>query len=519
MNNDENMKDGILENPEGDVPVYSDAVQQNTGNAKDDTENFAHETEQSNVNVSAETNIYRSLSTEAPMNGEPAGSEREQHDAIASRKAEISRLQEEIRREEELKKAQMKKEKKENRKRGVPFWGCILIAVIFTVIGCASTILILMKVPIPFSEDSFIGEIVSSYSESVVKNKNSNIVAGEDTTVGGTVVSAGSDVTINVETNEVASAVYAKANQSVVGIRVVASTANMPWAQATYAVVGEGSGIVYSEDGLIVTNYHVIADALSDGTLVSGNEIRVFLDSSLTEYHTAELKGYDTTSDLAVLKIDVNGLTPLELADSDTIEIGETAIAIGSPGGLEFMNSVSAGIISGLNRNLSTDDGIAYNLLQTTAAINPGNSGGALLNSEGQLIGICVMKLVSDGYEGMGFAIASNTVDDIVSDIVDNGSVVRPQLGVTINTTYTATEAKNYNMPVGAWVYSIAEDSAADKAGIKINDIIVSFDGVEIADFYGLRTELLKHSPGDTVEVKVYRDGEYMTLEVVLDYE
>lgn len=397
---------------------------------------------------------------------------------------------------------------KEKQKKSVRAGHCFFISFICTVVGCVAVAVTLLFMLGYFDENENKNPALNS---GVVQN-------GSETVVSGTVVKPGSDVTINVETDNVATAVYAKTNQSVVGIRVVTSSSYSPWASETYTVVGEGSGIVYSSDGTIVTNYHVIADALStDGALNPGYEIRVYLDTSLKTYSLAELKGFDSTTDLAVLKVNITGLTPLSLADISKVEIGETAIAIGSPGGLEFMNSVSSGIVSGLNRNLQTDEGISYNLIQTTAAINPGNSGGALLNSQGELIGICVMKLVSTGYESMGFAISADTVQSIVTQILESGKVTRAALGVRISSNYTETEAQQYNLPAGAWVYSVTKGSAAEKAGIKSGDIIIGFNDSTISNFYDLKNALSKLKPGDSATVKVYRDGKNLTLTVVLD--
>ncbi|MBE7065855.1 MAG: PDZ domain-containing protein [Ruminococcaceae bacterium] len=400
--------------------------------------------------------------------------------------------------------------KEEKKKKTVGVGTCIAISSICTVIGCI-IVAVLMICLYGIFDDGKDRNNNASLNNGIVDN-------GSDTTVSGEVIKPGSDVTINVETDNVANAVYAKANQSVVGIRVVTSTSYAPWANETYQIMGEGSGVVYSEYGIIVTNYHVISAALnSKGTMDSSCEIRVHLDTSLETYSKATLKGYDATTDLAVLKIDIKGLTPVDFADAEKVEIGETAIAIGSPGGLEFMNSVSSGIVSGLNRNLQTEDGIAYDLIQTTAAINPGNSGGALLNAEGELLGICVMKLVSTGYESMGFAISSGTVKSVVTQILKEGKVTRAALGVMISNDYDATEAAQYDLPVGAWVHSVNDGSAAEKGGIKKGDIIVGLDEFEISSFYDLRNALLEHKPGETIKVKVYRNGKYLTLTVVLD--
>jgi serine protease Do len=249
-------------------------------------------------------------------------------------------------------------------------------------------------------------------------------------------------------------------------------------------------------------------------------EVRVYLKTDLSEFFVASIVGYDTVTDLAVLKIDVTGLAPVEFADSDEVMVGDIAIAIGSPGGLEFMNSVSKGIISGVNRNIVMGSGSsAYDLIQTDAAINPGNSGGALLNSEGKLIGISAIKIVSTDYEGMGFAIASNTIADIVEKLIRDRIVIRPALGVTVNTNYNNTIARQYGYPVGALVYQVMRGSAADKAGMRENDIIVEFAGNRVNNFYELRKELLKFAPGDEVTIKVFRPSseKEIELKVVLD--
>lgn len=397
----------------------------------------------------------------------------------------------------------------QTKKKSVGLGTCIAVSAVSTVIGCIIVAVVLL----------FVGGVFDKNGTGKNPSLNSGIVqSGEDTVVSGTVINPGSNVTINVDSDSLANAVYAKVNQSVVGIRVVTASSYAPWASETYTIAGEGSGIVYSEDGIIVTNHHVIRAALDkNGKINSSYQVRVYLDTSLETYSLAELKGFDAATDLAVLKINITGLTPLKFADASKIEIGEDAFVVGSPGGLEFMNSISSGIVSGLNRNIKTEDGIAYNLIQTTAAINPGNSGGAMLNADGELLGICVIKLVSTGYENMGFAISADTVENIVAQILTNGKVSRAALGIRISNNYTATEAAQYGMPVGVWVYSVTDDSAADDAGIKPKDIIVAINDAEISSFYDLRTELLKYKPGESIKVKVYRDGKYLTVNVVLD--
>lgn len=406
----------------------------------------------------------------------------------------IRRMKEELK----LAKQEERKRRKEDRGRGgsgLSVGGSIALAFFCTAVGCALALLLLTAVPTPKTS------LLARYTQYFGTNSVSNVVT----------VPPANDVTIQVSDSNVDSlveAIYQKAQASCVGIRVTETTGRF-WDQTT-ETVGEGSGIVYSKDGLIVTNHHVVEAAIDTrtGKVADDFTIRVYLQTDLSVFCKAELVGFDATTDLALLKIQVDGeLLPITFADSSTISVGEMAVAIGSPGGLEFMNSVSSGIISGVDRNISTDTGIAYGLLQTDAAINPGNSGGALLNKKGELIGICVIKLVSTGYEGMGFAITSNTIRSIVETLKTDGVVVRPSLGVTVDTTYNLTLAEQMNFPVGALVVEVSPGTAADKAGLKVDDIICGINDVTIQTFYDLRNELLKYKPGDTITLKVFRTG------------
>lgn len=408
-------------------------------------------------------------------------------------------------------------------KRGVSMGKCIVITLIGMAITLVTTFVLLFFWRLPIVRNSLFGPLLDRYFPSLTEE---NVNTPSSTVVGGTEVPGGSNVEITIEGDRSinAAAVYAKCEQSVVGIRVVASSSGSPWQQATYVTVGEGSGVIYSADGYVITNHHVIRDAINaSGSVASDYEIRVYLDKSLRSYSVATIVGADATTDLAVLKINAENLTPIEFADSSKIAVGDEVFAIGSPGGLEFMNSLSNGIVSGVNRNISTDDGVAYDLIQTNTAINPGNSGGALLDTEGKLIGICFLKIVADGYEGMGFAISSNTVSDIIKILIEDGAVSRPQLGISVNTNYNPTAAAEAGLPAGAWVYEVTKGSAADRAGIQPNNIITAFNGVEIQDYNGLREQLLKCKPGETVTLTVYRyagisgKGEYADIRVTLD--
>ena len=243
------------------------------------------------------------------------------------------------------------------------------------------------------------------------------------------------------------------------------------------------------------------------------------------------LVGSDNLSDLAVLTIDASVATKaLEFADSNKIQVGQTAIAIGSPMGKEFASSVTKGIISGVNRSVPVDTNGDHqadwdmNLLQTDAAINSGNSGGALINSAGQLIGINSSKLAKVGVEGMGFAIPSSDVVDIISQLESKGQVVRPALGIS----YTSLDVvhPDYRAQVmgldeedvnGAFITEVASGGAADKAGLKAYDLITAVDGQAVEKTNDLRKLLYQHQVGDTIKLKIRRGKEEMEVDVKLD--
>lgn len=257
---------------------------------------------------------------------------------------------------------------------------------------------------------------------------------------------------------------------------------------------GSGSGIIISEDGYIVTNQHVIADA---------TEIVVVLNTGDEE--VATVVGADTKTDLAVLKINRTGLSAATLGDSTTAEVGDLAVAIGNPLGQEFAGTVTAGVISAVNRKM-TVDGRTYNLIQTDAAINPGNSGGALVDKHGKVIGINSIKMSQSGVEGIGFAIAISEAKPIIDDLMNSGYVSgRTQIGIT------ATESRN-----GLSVYSVAANSGAEKAGIRKGDLIVKADGTAVTTVDGLNEIKDEKNPGDTITLTVIRDGNLVDIKVTL---
>ncbi|MBR6573113.1 MAG: trypsin-like peptidase domain-containing protein [Clostridia bacterium] len=322
-------------------------------------------------------------------------------------------------------------------------------------------------------------------------------------------------ININVQNMDatVVEAVAKKVTPSVVGIRTTISVNN--FFGGTSESSGEGSGVVYTDDGYIITNYHVIAEAVE----YSGNspEISVFLANGNEEGYKATVVGYNISHDLAVIKIDAKGLTPVELADSSDLKVGQFVVAIGNPGGLEFMGSVTYGVISGLNRIISdTNSSSAVELIQTDAAINPGNSGGALVNTEGKLVGVNSSKIVSESYEGMGFSIPTNTTKDICDKIIAKEYDPDPYIGVTISERYDAETLKRYGFPVGAVVYSVASGSPAEAAGIKSGDIITEFNGVEITEYTVLEQAISSCKPKDTVTIKIYRSRKYYSANITV---
>lgn len=301
-----------------------------------------------------------------------------------------------------------------------------------------------------------------------------------------------------------AAQVVSKVKQSVVAVETYDLRSVDPSA--------EGSGIISSSDGYIVTNAHVISGGQKFEVVVTA------ADGS-TKSYDAKVVGSDTRSDLAVLKIDATGLSAATFGNSDQVQVGESVLAIGNPGGTEFAGSVTSGIISATNRQISTN-GYSQTVLQTDAAINPGNSGGALVNMYGQVIGITSSKIEETGFEGMGFAIPINNAKPIVDSIIKNGYVTgRVKLGISVE-PFTSYQAKLYNLPTGLLVDSVDSSSDAAAQGIKKSDIITKINNVTVAtgdsstwydNFYN---EESKYKAGDTVTLTVarYTNGSAQTL-------
>lgn len=358
----------------------------------------------------------------------------------------------------------------------------------------------------------FLSLIIGTVSGGIISLIVSGVMNNSDVaqiTDIGTTTNENVNINIDETAETVVEAVARKVTPSVVGIRTTTSVMN--FFGGTSESSGNGSGVVYSNDGYIITNYHVISSTIGNS---SSSKIEIFLDSESEEAYTAELIGYNISSDLAVLKIDAKNLTPIEFTDSDALKVGQYVITVGSPGGLEFMDSVTYGVISGLNRVVSSDSDIK--LIQTDAAINPGNSGGALVNSKGKLVGINSAKIVAEEFEGMGFAIPSNSVKKICENIISKQNEPEPYIGISISEKYTAEVLEYYGYPAGAVVLSVAVNSPAENAGLLKGDIITEFNEVEISDYTKLEDAVKDCSPGQTVKLTVYRDGKLYSAKITV---
>lgn len=267
---------------------------------------------------------------------------------------------------------------------------------------------------------------------------------------------------------------------------------------------GVGSGVIFDKAGYIVTNNHVVGTAktvivsLADGQSTEGTVV-----------------GRDARTDLAVVKINMDNLPVAEFGDSDSLQVGEPAIAIGNPLGLEFQGTVTVGVISSLNRTIGAE-GQSMKLIQTDAAINPGNSGGALVDADGKVIGINSAKISQEGVEGLGFAIPINAARPILQDLITNGKVVRPYLGLYgLDQQMAARFGMQLNAQ-GIYVYRVVPGGPLDQAGLQHGDVIVKLDGTDVKDFASLQSVMDKHKVGDSVTVDYTRNGMNREATIVL---
>lgn len=334
---------------------------------------------------------------------------------------------------------------------------------------------------------------------------------------GGTVIYEGNRPTVQTMVNNnngepmTPEQLYAANLASCVGI-TVNTTVNIFGQTTTSAATG--SGFVLTQDGYIVTNYHVIEDAANDSSV----SIEVsFADG--TKY-TAQLVGGEQDNDIAVLKIDATGLQHVTLGNSSQLVVGESVYAIGNPLG-ELTFTFTGGYVSAKDRSVTMSDGTVMNMLQTDTAINSGNSGGPLFNEYGQVIGIVSAKLSSSSnseasVEGLGFAIPINDVKDMVTSIIEHGYVTgKPNVGILMKDV--PQEAQQYGVPAGSEVLAVLDGSGAGKAGLQAGDIITAVNGTAVSGSEALKAAVQDCKAGDKVTFSVYRDGDTVELEITLD--
>lgn len=297
--------------------------------------------------------------------------------------------------------------------------------------------------------------------------------------------------------------IIAKNENSAVAI-TTESVSTDTWARQ-YVTEGAGSGIVYSEDGYIITNNHVIEGA---------STINVTFNDGKS--YEASLVAADSQSDIAVLKIDADGLTPVSFNDSDSLSVGDLAVVIGNPLGT-LAGTATEGIVSGLEREI-TIDGKSMTLIQVSASVNPGNSGGGVFDQQGNLIGLVVAKSSGSDVEGLGFAIPSNTVQSVVKSLIENGYVAgRPAAGITIVDLSSVTDAMKYGVKqTGVYIQEVTGKNAK-AAGLEAGDLVYMVDGEKVTSSDMLVRTIQKHQVGDKVKLTVVRGDEMKDIELTLE--
>ena len=329
------------------------------------------------------------------------------------------------------------------------------------------------------------------------------------------ITSGGSNTAISLaDYTGTATAVAEKVQPSIVGIQIEYSVTSLMFGSYSTTATASGSGIIISEDGYILTNNHVVSSSSNSSyyQMSEAQKITVSLYNS-DETYEAKIIGTDSQTDLAIIKIEAIGLTAAELGDSDSVKVGEFAMAIGNPLGLD--SSVTCGIVSAINREVTDEDGNKYVAIQTDAAINSGNSGGALVNSEGKVIGINTLKLSGTGVEGIGFAIPISNTLEITKQLIQYNKVIRPYIGIS-GREITESLSQRYNLPIGIYISEIENFSAAEIAGLKIGDVIVAADGTKVSTMNELNEIKNAHSVGDNLILTISREGEIFDVTLKL---
>lgn len=354
----------------------------------------------------------------------------------------------------------------------------------------------------------FTNKYLSNHEKNENENKKENILY------------KGSYSSVNLdEYSKTSEGVAQSVLPSIVGIKVQYGV-NSPFLRDnSYKAEAAGSGIILSKDGYILTNNHIVSPKKSETPFYSisdAQNIKVTFNSSddkKIEDADAEIVGVDPITDLAVIKVKRDDLIPAKIGDSDKVKIGQFAMAVGSPLGLN--STVTAGIISGVNRKIDVGDGKSYNTIQTDASINEGNSGGALVNSKGEVIGINTLKFAGSGIEGMGFAIPINQTKPIAKEIIEHKKVLRPTLGVKAS-EITEDIASVLNIKNGVIVREVIKGSSAEEAGLKENDIITKFNNKEISTVSDINAEKINLKDGDKVTAEVIRNGQKINLDIIM---
>ena len=352
---------------------------------------------------------------------------------------------------------------------------------------------------------------VPSIKNKLFKNPsyNSNTSTLNNGTVNQVSLSKYSDTSVYAANKILPSIVGIKVEYSVNALTSIFGMQTQP-----QTATATGSGIIISDDGYILTNNHIVANTSSESyyEISEATNVTVTLFNDTNEYK-GKIVGKDEQTDLAVIKIDKSGLAKAEFADSDSIKVGEFAMAVGNPLGMN--SSVTCGVVSAVNREVTDSDGKKFILIQTDAAINAGNSGGALVNSEGKVIGINTLKLSGTGIEGMGFAIPINSTTDITSQLIQFSKVKRPHIGIYGMDLDEKTAKKN-KLEVGVYVKAVDDFSPAEKAGLKPGDVIIEVEGKKIKTMEELNKVKNDHKIGDELKIKVNRDKEDRELTITL---
>lgn len=392
-----------------------------------------------------------------------------------------------------------KKDKKPN--TGPGFGKTIALPFVSGIVG--ATLVLGICFSVPNIKNNIVG------STNTVRDNNSNINYNN----------VNLDLVSLSDISDTGVAVAQKVLPSIVGISVEYSV-NSLFSRNPSTATAEGSGVIISSDGYILTNNHVIDTSSSTSSssyyeVNKASKIQVYLYNDDTPYD-AKIVGTDEQTDLAVIKIDKTDLTAAELGDSDTVQVGEWCMSVGNPLGMR--STVCQGSISALNRQITDTEGKTYTVMQTDAAINEGNSGGALVNSKGQVIGINTLKASGEGVEGLGFAIPINSTKEIYSDLIQYNKVKRPYIGITGSdiTEETVEANPTFDLKVGAYVRSVDDYSPAEKAGIKVGDIITQADGQTVENMDDLNEIKNSHQIGDKMNLTIYRDGSETTVELTL---